>query len=192
MNSNAIENKIYTYDDYLNFADNEVVEIIDGKIFAMSPAPSRMHQEIITDIITEIRSYIKNNKGTCKVYPAPFDVILKNNDEELKNSKNIVQPDISVICDKNKLTDKGCTGSPDMIVEVVSLFNPSNDYIKKLSLYQEYKVKEYWIVNPMQKAILVYKLEGELYGAPTSYTFNDQIKVGIFENLIIDFKSFEI
>ena len=139
MSTNAAKNKIYTYDDYLKFTEDEVVEIIDGRIFAMSPAPSRIHQEIIMEISSEIRNYIKVNNGNCKVYPAPFDVVLKNDDEELKHSKNIVQPDISVICDKSKLTDKGCVGSPDMIVEVVSPFNPRNDYIKKLNLYEEYK-----------------------------------------------------
>lgn len=192
MSTNAAKNKIYTYDDYLKFTEDEVVEIIDGRIFAMSPASSRIHQEIIMEISSEIRNYIKVNNGNCKVYPAPFDVVLKKDDEDIKKSKNIVQPDISVICDKSKLTDKGCTGSPDMIVEVVSPFNPSNDYIKKLSLYEEYKVKEYWIVNSMQKSILVYSLDSDVYGAPSFYTFNDEIKVGIFENLKIDFKSLDI
>ncbi|EOR27228.1 hypothetical protein SDC9_46970 [bioreactor metagenome] len=192
MTINAVENKIYTYDDYLKFIEDEVIEIIDGRIFAMSPAPSRIHQKIVTEVLTEIRSYIKSNNGSCEIYPAPFDVVLKNDDEELKHSKNIVQPDISVICDKSKLTDKGCVGSPDMIVEVVSPFNPRNDYIKKLNLYEEYKVKEYWIVNPMQKNILVYTLEKMGYGAPSVYSFNDEIKVNIFKNLKIDFKSLDI
>lgn len=192
MPTNAVENKIYTYEDYLKFADDEIVEIIDGRIFAMAPAPSRMHQELITEILYELSSYIKSNNGSCKVYPAPFDVVLKNVDEDIKHSRNIVQPDISVICDKNKLTDKGCTGSPDMIVEVISPFNPGNDYIKKLSLYQEYKVKEYWIVNPIEKNILVYTLQDNGYAAPKIYTFNDKIKVNIFKDLEIDFKSFDV
>lgn len=155
MELNPIANKIYTYDDYLNFADDEIVEIIDGRILGMWPAPSRKHQEIITEILTEIKSYIKVNKGSCKVYPAPFDVVLK-------------------------------------IVEVVSPYNPSNDYIKKLSLCQEYKVKEYWIVNPMKKTIFVYILKVSFYDSPTSYKFDNEIKVSIFENLTIDFKSLDI
>lgn len=146
-----INNKVYTYYDYLNFPNDEFVEIIDGKIFAMSPAQSRIHQELIMEISAELRNYIKSNKGQCKVYPAPFDVVLINENENENDSKNIVQPDISVICDKNKLNDKGCFGSPDMIVKIVSKFNPGNDYVKKLYLYEKYKVKEYWIVNPMKK-----------------------------------------
>ena len=182
-----INNKVYTYYDYLNFPNDEFVEIIDGKIFAMSPAPSRIHQELIMEISAELRNYIKSNKGQCKVYPAPFDVVLINENENENDSKNIVQPDISVICDKNKLNDKGCFGSPDMIVKIVSKFNPGNDYVKKLYLYEKYKVKEYWIVNPMKKNILVYTLTESGYHQPDLYTFNDKIKVNIVNNLEIDF-----
>ena len=182
-----INNKVYTYYDYLNFPNDEFVEIIDGKIFAMSPAPSRIHQELIMEISAELRNYIKSNKGQCKVYPAPFDVVLINENENENDSKNIVQPDISVICDKNKLNYKGCFGSPDMIVKIVSKFNPGNDYVKKLYLYEKYKVKEYWIVNPMKKNILVYTLTESGYNQPDLYTFNDKIKVNIFNNLEIDF-----
>ncbi|WP_195959046.1 Uma2 family endonuclease [Clostridium saudiense] len=182
-----INNKVYTYYDYLNFPNDEFVEIIDGKIFAMSPAPSRIHQELIMEISAELRNYIKSNKRQCKVYPAPFDVVLINENENENDSKNIVQPDISVICDKNKLNDKGCFGSPDMIVKIVSKFNPGNDYVKKLYLYEKYKVKEYWIVNPMKKNILVYTLTESGYNQPDLYTFNDKIKVNIFNNLEIDF-----
>lgn len=192
MSLNPMDNKIYTYDDYLKFSDDEIVEIIDGRILAMSPAPNRIHQELIIEIASEIRNYIKSNNGKCKVYPAPFDVILKNDNEDIKNSKNIVQPDISVICDKNKLNDKGCIGAPDMIVEVASPSNFRDDYIKKLHLYERFKVKEYWIISPVKKNILVYTLTDTGYDMPDVYTFNDEIKVNIFENLKIDFKSFDL
>lgn len=184
--------KTYTYKDYLTYDENERIEIIEGEIINMSPAPSRIHQEIISEIHFKLKEYIKSNNGSCKVYPAPFDVILKDNDEEVLNSKNIVQPDISVICDKSKLTDKGCTGSPDMIVEVISPYNPSNDYVRKLNLYENFKVKEYWIVNPMRKNVLVYVLTENGYDAPTIYTFNDKVKVNIYDNLEIDFNSIDI
>ena len=183
--------KTYTYKDYMLYDENERIEIIDGTIYNMSPAPSRIHQKLIMELSAEIRNYIKANNGSCEVYPAPFDVILKNDDEIIEDCKNIIQPDISVICDKNKLTDKGCTGSPDMIVEVVSPYNPNNDFIRKLNLYDKYKVKEYWIVNPMKKNILIYKLdEKERYGMPDIYTFEDKVPVGIYDDLEIDFNSF--
>lgn len=190
---NTAKNKTYTYTDYMKYPEAERIEIIDGHVYNMSPAPSRIHQGLIMELSTIINNYIKSNNGSCKVYPAPFDVILKNDDEELSNSKNIVQPDISVICDKNKLTDKGCTGAPDMIIEVVSPYNPSNDYVRKLSLYEEFKVREYWIINPMEQTIVVYKLDDTMqYAAPKFYTFKDKIKVGIYDNLEIDFNTLDL
>lgn len=155
----------------------------------MSPAPSRIHQKIIIKLATQIENYIQKNNGPCEVYPAPFDVILTDDNGNLEDSKNVVQPDISVVCDKSKLTDKGCTGSPDMIVEVVSPYNPSNDFVKKLNLYQQYNVKEYWIVNPIEKNILVYTLTDLGYDMPKIYTFQDKVKVNIYDTLEIDFNS---
>ena len=187
------KNKLYTYKDYLNFTDDERIEIIEGEIFNISPAPSRIHQHLVMEISSEIRNYIKSNKGDCVVYPAPFDVILKNDDEEAINSQSVVQPDISVICDKNKLTDSGCTGSPDMIIEIVSPSNSSHDYITKLNLYQKYKVKEYWIIDPRVKKTYVYKLgENEFYDMVNSYTFQDKVKVNIYDDLEIDFSTFNL
>ncbi|KOA18328.1 hypothetical protein CLHOM_32250 [Clostridium homopropionicum DSM 5847] len=189
---NTAKSKVYTYTDYMNYPENERIELIDSHIYAMSPAPSRIHQETISALVIEIGNYIKSNKGGCKVYPAPFDVFLVD-DENLDNCRNIVQPDVSVICDKNKLTDKGCTGAPDLIIEVVSPYNPSNDYVRKLSLYEKYKVKEYWIVNPMNNTILVYRLDEKMqYTAPETYTLKAKIKVGIYENLEIDFSKLEL
>ena len=188
----AKEIKTYTYKDYLTYDENESIEIIEGDIYNMSPAPSRIHQKIIMELSFELKNYIKSNNGSCEVYPAPFDVILINDDEEAENSKNVVQPDISIICDKSKLTDKGCTGSPNMIVEVVSKFNPSNDYIRKAFLYEKYKVQEYWIVNPMKKNILVYNLTDNGYDTPNIYSFDDVVPVSIFKDLNIDFSYLEL
>ena len=188
----AKEIKTYTYKDYLTYDENESIEIIEGDIYNMSPAPSRIHQKIIMELSFELKNYIKSNNGSCEVYPAPFDVILINDDEEAENSKNVVQPDISIICDKSKLTDKGCTGSPNMIVEVVSPYNPSNDYIRKASLYEKYKVQEYWIVNPMKKNILVYNLTNNGYDTPNIYSFDDVVPVSIFKNLNIDFSCLDL
>ena len=159
----------------------------------MSPAPARIHQKLISNISYELQHYIKSNNGECEVYVAPFDVILKNDNEESINSKSVVQPDISVICDKNKLTDSGCTGSPDMIIEIVSPSNSSHDYITKLNLYQKYKIKEYWIIDPRVKKIYVYKLEeNEFYDMVNSYTFQDKVKVNIYNDLEIDFSTFNL
>ncbi|KAA8673394.1 Uma2 family endonuclease [Clostridium sp. HV4-5-A1G] len=189
---NTAKNKTYTYTDYMNYPEGSRIELIEGTIYDMSPAPSRINQELIMALSAAFYNYIKSNNGNCKVYPSPFDVFLTD-DENLDNCRNIVQPDISVICDKNKLNDKGCIGAPDLIVEIVSPFNPSNDYIRKLSLYSSYKVREYWIVNPMEKSILIYKLDDTMhYGAPKAYSFTDKIKVGIYDDLEIDFNNLNV
>ncbi|MDY4079643.1 MAG: Uma2 family endonuclease [Clostridium sp.] len=187
------KNKIYTYKDYLTFPDDERIEIIEGELFAMG-SPSVIHQSLITNLLFEIQSYIKAHKGPCKVFTAPFDVILKADDEEAEQSSNVVIPDISVICDKNKLSDgKKCVGSPDMIVEIISPSNSGHDYVTKLNLYQKYKVKEYWIIDPRVKKIYVYKLgENGFYDLINSYTFNDKVKVNIYDDLEIDFNTFDL
>lgn len=188
----AGENKVFTYKDYLTYDENERIEIIDGEVYNMCPAPSRIHQKIIMELAFEFKNYIKSKNGSCEVYPAPFDVILINDNEDINISKNVVQPDISIICDKSKLTDKGCTGSPNIIIEVISPFNPSNDYIRKAALYEKFKVQEYWIVNPIKKNILVYNLIETGYDTPNIYSFEDTIPVSIFKDLNIDFSSLDL
>lgn len=188
----AKEINSYTYKDYLTYEENERIEIIGGNIYNMSPAPSRIHQKIIMKISNQLENYIIANDSSCEVYPAPFDVILINDNEEVLNSKNVVQPDISVICDKSKLTTKGCTGSPNMIIEVVSPYNPNNDYIRKAYLYERYGVQEYWIVNPMKRNILIYNLTDTGYDTPNMYSFDDVVPVSIFKDLNIDFSSLDL
>lgn len=187
------KNKIYTYKDYLTFPDDERVEIIEGKLYNMA-SPSVVHQSLSMEISYSLKHYIKSNNGDCKVFTAPFDIVLKNDDEEVEESSNVVIPDISVICDNNKLSDgKKCVGSPNMIVEIVSPSNSGHDYVTKLNLYQKYKVKEYWIINPKVKKIFVYFLgENGFYDLVNSYTFNDKVKVNIYDDLEIDFNTFDL
>jgi Uma2 family endonuclease len=180
--------KFYTYADYLELPEDARVELIDGIIYDMSPAPSRVHQEIIFELTLIIGNYIKQNNKPCKVYTAPFDVVLVEEGQDEKQAINVVQPDISIICDKKKLTERGCVGAPEMIIEVVSQNNPAHDYIRKLNLYTQFGVKEYWIVNPYEQNIFVYVYRPETgYSYPKVYTFNDKIKVSLFEDLMIDF-----
>ena len=176
---------IYTEDDYYNLPENVRAELIDGQIYYMS-APSRIHQEILMFLSKTIANYIDSKKGPCKVYPAPFAVKLFSEDD-----KNVVEPDISVICDPNKLTDRGCTGAPDWITEIVSSGNSSHDYVRKLNLYMDAGVREYWIVDPIKKTVFVYHLEETKFEA-AAYTFQDKIKVNIYDDLWIDFTELEL
>lgn len=181
--------KLWTYEEYLRLPEDIRVEIIDGVIYNMSPAPSRVHQEIVIELATTIKNYLREKKQPCKVYTAPFDVVLVSEGQDENQAINVVQPDISIICDKKKLTERGCFGAPEMIIEVVSESNPAHDYVRKLNLYNQFKVREYWIVNPYEENILVYIYKDEIgYSAPKMHTFNEKVKAEIFEDLIIDFK----
>ena len=166
--------------DYWNLPDGQRAELIDGKLYNMAP-PNRIHQKLIAKFVNRIENHIAEHHGGCEVYPAPFAVKLFFEDD-----RNVVEPDISVICDSNKLTDRGCTGAPDWIVEIVSPSNSSYDYVRKLNLYMDAGVREYWIVNPMEQEVLVYFLEQDKFKVK-SYTLQDKIKVNIYDDLWIDF-----
>lgn len=176
------EEKDYTEDDYYSIPENIRAELIKGKIYYLA-SPSRIHQEVLSFLHATIYAYIKEKKGNCKVYPAPFAVKLFN------DRKTIVEPDISVICDPDKLTDKGCSGAPDWIIEIISPGNPGNDYVHKLNLYADAGVREYWIADPNGKTVSVYNLESGTFRA-VEYSFEDEIKVMIYEDLSITLREF--
>ena len=171
------QEQIYTTDDIYALPDGERAELIDGHIYYMAP-PSRRHQLIAGELFTIINTYIKSKGGSCEPYIAPFAVFLNGDD------KNYVEPDISVICDKSKLTDKGCTGAPDWIIEVVSPGSRRMDYYTKLFKYRTSGVREYWIVDPEKNRVTVYDLEHE---DVNEYTFEDTVNVCIYSDLSINF-----
>lgn len=167
---------LYTEDDYYNLPEDTHAELIDGRFYNIS----RIHQEILGNLYFQIYQYILSKNGFCKVYPAPFAVKL------FQTSKTIVEPDISVICNPDILTDRGCSGAPDWIIEIISPSNPGHDYVKKLNLYMDAGVREYWIVDPAEETILTYNLIRNRF-AMHAYTFRDKIKAGIYEDLWIHF-----
>ena len=172
--------KLYTTEDIYAMHNGTRAELINGHIYYMAP-PTRNHQKIISKLNQYIANYIDSSNDSCEVYPAPFAVFLNNDD------MNYVEPDISVICDKNKLDNRGCHGAPDWIIEIVSPSNSSHDYIRKLNLYADAGVREYWIVNPVEQSIFVYHLETDSFQVKY-YTFRDKIKVNIYDDLWIDFQ----
>ncbi len=147
--------KSYTYADYFSWKFQERVELIKGKILKMSPAPSRKHQEVSQFINNEIYNFLKNKP--CKVFYAPFDVRLERVKDD-KKVNSVVQPDICVICDLSKLDDRGCSGAPELIVEILSPGNKNKEMKYKFELYEEAGVEEYWIVDPTEKTVLQYIL----------------------------------
>lgn len=171
-----LKNDQYTSEDYWNLPEGTRAELIDGKFYDMAP-PSRIHQEISYQLSRVIRNYIAEKGGNCKVYPAPFAVNLYADD------KDWVEPDISVICDPNKLTDRGCSGAPDLIFEIVSPSSRKLDYGIKNGIYSQSGVREYWIVDPVKERVTVYHYEDD--AAPVIYSFTQDIPVGIYPGLTI-------
>lgn len=173
------QEKLYTIDDIYALPDGKRAELIDGQIYFMAP-PTRKHQRIAGELFAAIREYINTNNGPCEVDIAPFAVFLN------KDDTNYVEPDISIICEKSKLTDKGCSGAPDWIIEIVSSGSRRMDYFTKLFKYRTAGVREYWIVDPEKNRILVYNFESEDTG---DYTFADSVKAGIYDDLLINFSN---
>lgn len=167
-----------TLEQYEVLPEDNRVEVFDGVIHNMS-SPSQEHQTISMELSTTLNTYIKSKQGHCRVFHAPFDV--KLNDAPL----TIVQPDIMIVCDKNKLDGKRCNGAPDFIIEIISPSNASDDYIRKLYYYENYGVREYWIVDPRRKIITVNYFEKDMINV--QYDFCSTIKVNIYEDLYINF-----
>jgi Uma2 family endonuclease len=187
MASPAEKNHKFTYGDYLEWLDGERWELIDGEVFNMTPAPSRTHQKSLGAIFTAFHTYLEDK--SCEVYMAPFDVRLPEGDQSEKNITTVVQPDLTVICDPAKLDEKGCLGSPDLIIEIISPSTAAHDYIEKLALYERRQVPEYWIVHPVDKTAMVFQLnDNHEYGKPRIYAGDHQIQVGLFPDLVIDLK----
>lgn len=183
------KNEKYTYADYLTWPEGERWEIIEGIPYNMSPAPSRRHQGLSVVLTQLFYTYLRGK--ACKVYHAPFDVRLpknklQDNDDDIYT---VVQPDISIICDKKKLDDRGCKGAPDLVIEILSPFTAPKDCIIKINLYEKNGVKEYWVVHPTDKLLTVYLLgkDGK-YGKPKIYSSEDVVKVKIFAELKINLK----
>lgn len=169
---------IITLEQYEALPAETRMEVFDGIIYNMS-SPSQEHQTILLELSSLLNSYVKEKKGGCRVFPAPFDV--KLSDKPL----TIVQPDIMIVCDKDKLDGKRCNGAPDFIIEIVSPSNPSDDYIRKLYYYKNYGVREYWIIDPQRKSVIVNYFEKDILNVP--YTFDSTIKVNIYDDLYINF-----
>lgn len=175
-------NKQYTYSDYLLFRFQERVELIKGRILKISPAPSSTHQKISQNLNYIIYGYFKQQK--CNVFVAPFDVRLPI--ESAKRNSTVVQPDLCVICDENKLDERGCNGAPELIVEILSPSNSKHDIDTKFNLYQESGVLEYWMVEPAEKMVLVYTLRDGIYIGLRPFSEGQIITSPLFPDLKIE------
>ena len=174
----GMSDRIMTEDDYYALPDDVRAELIDGRLFYME-SPGLTHQTVYGELFYQISAYIKSKNGSCRIVP-DFDTKLDTAED------TIVRPDISIICDPDKLTERRCEGAPDWIIEIVSPGNPKHDYLTKLELYQRTGVSEYWIVDPRKKTVTAYRLDENDFDM-TYYSFQDKIRVGIYDDLTIDF-----
>ena len=170
--------ELITLTQYEALPEDKRAEVFEGTVYNMA-GPSQIHQALSMQLSNIIFNYIKNKNGQYSVFTAPFDVKLTD------TPLTIVQPDIMVVCDKNKLDEKRCNGAPDFIIEITSPGNSSDDYIRKLYYYKKYGVREYWIVDSKRKIITVNFFENNIVSV--QYPFDSIIKVNIYDDLFIDF-----
>ena len=179
------EKVYYTFADVLMWDENERAEIIDGEIFLMSPPPSSTHQRIVAVLTAQLYAYLKGKR--CEVFPAPFGVRLFEQDgDNPEDVDTMVEPDLSVVCDRRKIDEHGCKGAPDMVIESLSPSTRRHDRVTKFNLYQRAGVREYWIVDPVNKDVQSFVLEDGRYSVKELGTAGDTLKVNILENCVID------
>jgi Uma2 family endonuclease len=141
----------YSWKDYLSWSEEERFELIDGVAYAMSPAPGRKHQRMVSELNRQIANALL--KSSCQVYPAPLDVKLSG--EVADDAPTVVQPDLTVVCNADKLTEQGVAGAPDLVIEIVSPESGYHDRARKFDRYQRYGVSEYWIVDKNENVLEV-------------------------------------
>ncbi len=177
-------NKTYTYADYYKWQFDDRVELINGKIYKLTPGPSSIHQELSGNMYNPIKNYLQGKE--CKVYYAPFDVRLPKKDIDDKSIFTVLQPDICVVCDIEKIDRRGCIGAPDIVVEVLSPGNNSKEVKKKYDVYEEAGVKEYWIVSPQNQTIIINTLIDGKYNPSRLMTTGDIITSTVLPGFTLD------
>lgn len=178
INMALAEERDYTTEYIEALPENVRAEVLDGQLFFMA-SPTRTHQKLMMFLAGTFWNYVREHKGSCEVYAGPLGVYL--------DDSTLLEPDVVVICDPEKLDEKGCHGAPDFVAEVISPSTRSRDYLLKLNKYQKSGVREYWILDVKMNAIQQYDFEqGKVY----SYQFADRVPVHIFDGLEIDFSEF--
>lgn len=175
----------YSFADFLAWEDDNRIEIIDGSAIMMAP-PFRIHQKISMELSRQLANYLEGKK--CEVYPAPFAVRpFENVNDAPEYVDTVVEPDISVVCDKSKLDNYGCKGAPDMVVEILSPSSLRHDRLVKLFLYQRAGVREYWIVDPKNESVQVFLSDGKGFlRTHEEYGRKDIARVNVLDGCFID------
>jgi Uma2 family endonuclease len=170
----------YTYKEYKNWPEGERWEIIEGVAYAMSPAPTRSHQRFVVDLVGKLYAFLSGKP--CELLVSPIDVFLPASPEDEEDEVDtIVQPDVIVVCDRQKLIDKGVRGGPEFVVEILSPSTAMKDLSKKKALYAKHGVQEYWIVNPEDLAVLAYRLDGKEFGRVREYKAGEDVDSSVLK-----------
>ncbi|MDP2751075.1 MAG: Uma2 family endonuclease [Rhodocyclaceae bacterium] len=175
--------KHYTYADYRSWPESPRYELVDGVAYAMS-SPRRRHQEVLGEIFRQVANALEGRP--CRPYIAPLDVRLSNADEADDRVDTVVQPDLMVVCDPDKLDELGCRGAPDWIIEVLSPSTASHDHILKRRVYERAGVREYWIAHPVDGIVTIYALNAGNYGKPEVVEMKGVLSVAILPEVAID------
>lgn len=175
----------YSYRDYLTWQFSDMVELIKGRVRKMSPAPLAQHQIVVVNIVAALKQHLR--RSPCRVFVAPFDVRLpKTSDTSDEQIFTTVQPDVCIVCDPSKIDRRGCLGVPDMVVEVLSPGNTAYDTREKYSIYEEFGVKEYWIVSPGEQNVAVYHLRDGHYELHAEYAEPGDIPVATLPGFALE------
>lgn len=176
----------HTYADYCGWRAEVRYELIDGVAYAMAPAPSPRHQELVGEIFRQVADALEGKP--CRVYLAPFDVRLPRGNEADDDIESVVQPDLSVICDRAKIDERGCRGAPDWVVEVPSPSTAGHDMILKRDLYERHGVSEYWIVHPTDRVVTIYTPIDGAYGKPDVHELQGELAARVLPEVVIDWE----
>ena len=177
----------HTYGDYVTWPDDERWEIIEGVAHAMTPAPTSRHQVILGELFFQVRRQLQGR--TCRAYLAPFDVRLPGGDHDDSLDDTVVQPDLSVICDRAKVDAKGCRGAPDLVVEISSPSTASRDQLEKAALYEKNGVREYWIVHPADRLVYIRRLEEDGFGPILVRAAEGPLESAAVSDLVVDLEA---
>ncbi len=177
------DHQYHCYGDYLTWPDDIRYELIDGDAYLMAPAPDLAHQEVAGEIFRQAANALLGRP--CRALIAPVDVRLPKLDEADERIDTVVQPDVLVVCDANKLDRRGVRGAPDWVVEVLSPSTAGHDQIKKRQLYERHGVHEYWLIHPVDRVLTVYRLINGEYGKPELYELRGETAVGVLPVIVI-------
>ena len=180
----------YTYADYLEWPEEERFELIDGVAYAMAPAPTRTHQNVVGELFVQVKLALRGK--ACQVFVAPFDVRLPHGDEADAQVDTVLQPDVLVVCDAAKVDERGVRGAPDWVAEVLSPASAARDQTVKLAAYERAGVPEVWLLHPTDRVLSIYRLQGSGFGRAQILEMRGQVAVRVLPDVIVDFDLFTL